>query len=243
MPSKAQRAVTGVPDERWAQFGRALQDWREDILGYKVRHRFAADRLPLTEEGNVNTKLVQELENNYRPGTYTKWSLEAIEKAYGITHESVLAFLHGEADTLTRARSALAGQSAAAETRDLPPSPFDPDRTDADYPYALVIWDRYLDLPRRVTDPSGEQMFPSDPGDAETWEKYADWEPGDRVWLIADLRRRAAGRAGPNSSTGTNGSLCRGYFAGQRLMRHMSIWLSSTTCVTLARGYAFRIGR
>jgi hypothetical protein len=203
MPSKAQRAVTGVPDERWAQFGKALQDWREDVLGYKVRHRFAAERLPLTEEGNVNTKLIQELENNYRPGTYTKWSLETIEKAYGITHESVLAFLHGETDGLARAAAGPVKQLAAADPLALPPAPFgDPAREEADRPYALAIWKSFLGTPRGVADPSGEQMFPGDTGAAETWDKYADWEVGDRVWLIADLRRLAAGRA-PNSGTRT----------------------------------------
>jgi hypothetical protein len=150
----------------------------------------------------VNTKLIQELENNYRPGTYTKWSLEAAEKAYGITHESVLAFLHGETDTLARARIAPVRQFAAAESRDLPPSPFDQDRTDADYPYAVPVWNRYLDLPRRVTDPAGEQMFPDCPDDAKAWNVVNLLDIGDRVWVIADLRRRAAARhAPPNSGT------------------------------------------
>ena len=66
MASRAQRAVTGVPSERWAQFGKALQDWREDELGYQVRGKFAEDRY-------INLRLVQDLEKNYRPGTYTKW--------------------------------------------------------------------------------------------------------------------------------------------------------------------------
>jgi hypothetical protein len=206
MPSKAQRAVTGVPDERWAQFGKALQDWREDVLGYKVRHRFAAERLPLTEEGNVNTKLVQELENNYRPGTYTKWSLEAAEKAYGITHESVLAFLHGEVDSLARAAAVSPEGPVPIDPRALPPSPFDPDKTEADRPYALAIWDRYLDLPRRVTQPSGEQMFPGSPDDARAWDSItaAYGIPAeDLVWAVADLRRRAADRdaGGPEANS------------------------------------------
>jgi hypothetical protein len=208
MPSKAQRAVTGVPDERWAQFGKALQEWREDELGYKARTRFAAERLPLTEEGNVNTKLVQELENNYRPGTFTKWSLEAAEKAYGITHESVLAFLHGEADTLTRASAAAAAESAPAGVPGLPPPPFDdPAREEADRPYALDLWDRFLSFPRNVTEPPGDQMLPDSPEDAQIWDGIGGrLDIGDRVWLIADLRRRAAGRIPPNSGTGTTGA-------------------------------------
>jgi hypothetical protein len=179
------------------------------VLGYRVRHRFAAERLPLTEEGNVNTKLVQELENNYRPGTYTKWSLEAAEKAYGITHESVLAFLYGQADTLAPAKAGPAEEPVPIDPRVLPPSPFDPDRTEADRPYALAIWDRYLDLPRRVTDPSGEQMFPGSPDDALAWDSVtaAYGIPAeDLVWVIADMRRRAAARAAGTPEANSHGA-------------------------------------
>ena len=201
--------MTGVPDERWAQFGQALQDWREDVLGYKSRTAFARERLPLTEEGNVNTKLIQELENNYRPGTYTKWSLEDAEKAYGITHESVVAFLHGETDTLTRASAASAGESAPlsplAHLGDAPIA--DRARREADAPYAMEIMEQLLALADSgVIDPSGEQVFPGDPGDAKAWDGIGGrLDVRDRVWFIADLRRRDDGRAG-NSGTGAAGA-------------------------------------
>jgi hypothetical protein len=200
MASKAQRAVTDVPPERWAQLGEALQAWREDELGYQVRAKFADDRF-------INLRLVQDLEKNYRPGTFTKWALQDAAQAYKVTYESVLAFLHGEADALARARVDAGKQLAAIDPLSLPPAPFgDPDREAADRPWALAIWESFLDTPRGVADPSGGQMFPSDPDDARDWDKYADWEIGDRVWFIADLRRRADGRVPPNSGTGDTGA-------------------------------------
>jgi hypothetical protein len=188
--------VTGVPPERWAQLGKVLQDWREDELGYQVRGKFAEDR-------HINLRLVQDLEKNYRPGTFTKWALQDAAQAYKVTYESVLAFLRGNADRLYRVQDASPGKPAVTDPLALPPAPFgDPAREAADRPYALAIWKSFLGTPRGVADPSGEQMFPGDTDAAETWKKYADWEIGDRVWLIADLRRRAAARA-PDSGTGT----------------------------------------
>lgn len=211
MASKAQRAVTGVPPERWAQFGEALLAWREDVLGYQVRGRFADDR-------DINIRLVQDLEKSYRPGTYTKWSLREAARAYKITYESVLAFLRGNADRLYPVQDIPAEpQPEAADPLGLPPSPFDdPAQEAADRPYALAIWRRFLDLPRRVTEPSGAQMFPGDPDDEKAWDGVGQRLPlDDRVWLIADLRRRAHDRNGSaGSSTGTAGALTRSYVAG-----------------------------
>jgi hypothetical protein len=206
MPSKAQRAVTGVPSERWALFGRALQAWREDVLGYQARSRFADDR-------SINLRLVQDLEKNYRPGTYTKWALQDAAQAYKVPYSpedgpgSVLAFLRGETDTLARASAAPAASPAVIEVPGLPPAPFDdPGREAACRPYAETIWKRFLDLPRSVTDPSGAQMFGEDTPDAKTWDGIGTrLDLPDRVWLIADLQRRDAARAG-NAGTGTNGS-------------------------------------
>ena len=197
MPSKAQRAVPGVPPERWAQLGKALQEWREDELGYQVRGQFAADRY-------INIRLVQDLEKNYRPGTYTKWALQDAAQAYKVTYESVLAFLHGDADTLARATAAPAAEPAPAGIPGLPPPPFDdPVREEADRPYALVLWERFLGFPRNVTEPPGDRMFPDHPDDAKAWDGIgARLDIGDRVWFIADLRRRAAGRVPEANSHG-----------------------------------------
>lgn len=194
--SKAQRAVTDVAPGRWAEFGKALQARREDELGYETR-------VALARDSDVNIRLLQDLEKNYRPGTYTKWALQDAEKAYKVTYESMLAFLHGETGTLVPAETAaLLGEPAVIGSLGLPPSPFDPARTAADHPYAAVIWKHFLDLPRRITDPSGVQMFPGDTDDARAWDDFTRFDIGDRVWFIADLRRRAAGRDS-DSSAGT----------------------------------------
>ena len=45
-------------------------------------------------------------------------------------------------------------------------------------------------------------MFPDSPEDAKAWDGIGDWlDIGDRVWFIADLRRRARARK-PLASTG-----------------------------------------
>lgn len=198
MASKAQRAVTGVPAERWAQLGRVLQEWREDELGYQVRGKFAEDRY-------INLRLVQDLEKNYRPGTFTKWALEDAAQAYKVTSASIVAFLRGQVDELDKA--APPEKLAVIDPADplgLPPSPWDdPVKEAADRPYAETIWRRYLDLPRRVTEPTGAQMFPDAPDDAKAWDGISARLPlGDLVWVIADVRRREAGRVPPNSGTG-----------------------------------------
>jgi len=200
MPSKAQRAVTDVPPERWAQLGKALQEWREDELGYQVRGKFAEDRY-------INIRLVQDLEKNYRPGTYTKWALQDAAQAYMVTYELMLDFLHGKADALARAATGPVKPAGPADPLDLPPPPFDdPAREAADRPYAETIWKQFLELPRRVTEPSGEQMFPGAPDDAKAWDGIGARLPlGDRVWFIGELRRLDADRNG-NSGTGVTGA-------------------------------------
>jgi len=214
MASKAQRAVTGVPHERWAQFGKALQAWREDVLGYEAR-------VGLARASDVNIRLLQDLEKNYRAGTYTKWSLQDAARAYEVPYSpedgpgSMLAFLRGESDALARVKAVSAEKPAVLGVPSLPPAPFgDPDREDADRPYARAIWRRFLDLPRRVTEPSGAQMFPDAPDDAQAWDGIgARLDIGDRVWFIADLRRRADPRAIRGGNSGSAAGLSRGYVA------------------------------
>ena len=58
------------------------------------------------------------------------------------------------------------------------------------------IWEQVVRLAAQgITDPAGSQMFPDSPDDAKAWDGIGSrLDIGDRVWLIADLRRRAAAR-------------------------------------------------
>ena len=79
-----------------------------------------------------------------------------------------------------------------------------PSRAAADRDWFDEINERRITLAARgVTSPTGTQMFPDAPDDAKAWDGIgARLDIGDRVWFIADLRRRAHGRT-PNSGTGS----------------------------------------
>ena len=200
MAAKDRRPVIKGPDGAWKRLGELLQLRRAE-LGYRRRPAF-------TRERDINIRLVTDIENAYRPNTFLTPTLREIAQAYAVTYDSIVAVVLGHDDELIPAVLPVSGEPpgrmAAADPLALPPAPFgDPAREAADRPYALAIWKSFLDTPRGTADPSGRQMFPGDADAAGTWDKYADWEIGDRVWLIADLRRLAAGRA-PNSGTGTS---------------------------------------
>jgi hypothetical protein len=183
------RPVIKGPDDAWKRLGELLQ-LRRGELGYRRRPAFTRDR-------GINIRLVTDIENAYRPNTFLTPTLREIAEAYAVTYDSIVAVVLGHDDELIPAETVIRHPRRVTES--LPPSPFDPDRTEADRPYVLGIWDRYLDLPRRVAEPSGEQMFPGSPDDARAWDSItaAYGIPAeDLVWVIADLRRRAAGRAG-----------------------------------------------
>jgi transcriptional regulator with XRE-family HTH domain len=92
-------------------------------------------------------------------------------------------------------REAEAADVAAAERLDPPMT--DPGRIASDRPYFDEINERRVALAARgITNPSGAQMFPDSPDDAKAWDGIGARLPvGDRVWFIADLRRRAAAAA------------------------------------------------
>lgn len=189
MASNSKHLGIWAPGDRWALLGKLLRAWRRTHLGYRYRPAFARDRIPLTLDGNLNIRLVQDIENNLRPNTYPAETLEAIAGYYGVGWESVLAVLGREAD-------ALAPAAPLAPVTQLPPVT-GAARIAANRRFYDEIKGR-LDLleARGVTAPSGRQLFPDAPDDAKTWDGIGarlDTDD-DRAWFIADLRRREDAR-------------------------------------------------
>lgn len=181
------RPVVRAPDAAWQRLGELLQLRRGD-LGYRRRPAF-------TREHGINIRLVTDIENAYRPNTFLNPTLADIARAYQVTYDSVLAVLAGNADEL----------APASPAPDRLPPTADPARVASDRPWFDEINERRVALAAAgVTDPDGTQMFPGDPDDAKAWDGIgARLGVADRVWFIADLRRRADGRNGPGAGTGT----------------------------------------
>jgi hypothetical protein len=189
------RPVVRAPDDAWQRLGELLQLRRAE-LGYRRRPAF-------TREHGINIRLVTDIENAYRPNTFLTPTLREIAQAYQVTYDSVIAVLGKTADELTPATP----DRLADGPDGWQPPIADKARRDADAPYAMEIMEQLLALADSgVIDPSGAQVFPGAPGDAKAWDGIGGrLDVRDRVWFIADLRRRADGRAG-NSGTGAAGA-------------------------------------
>jgi hypothetical protein len=198
-PNHKRHAVT-ADGGRWRLLGELLQGRRQE-LGFKFRPAFARERLPLTDDGNPNTRLVADIENAYdsRINTFPAGTLRLLAGAYEATYDSVLAVLAGKADALVPAAPAAPPDDSL---------PLSPARAASDRPWYREINERRVALAARgITDPDGAQMFPDRPDDAKAWDGIgARLDIDARVWFIADLRRRAAGRAGRDGSSGTVGA-------------------------------------
>jgi hypothetical protein len=171
------RPVVRAPEVAWQRLGELLQLRRAE-LGYRRRPAF-------TREHGINIRLVTDIENAYRPNTFLTPTLREIAQAYEVTYDSVLAVLRGEADELI-----------PAVPVPLDPPIADPARIAADRPFFDEINERRVALAARgITDPTGAQMFPDDPQDAQAWDGIGARLPvRDRVWFIAELRRHEDGR-------------------------------------------------
>jgi transcriptional regulator with XRE-family HTH domain len=103
--------------------------------------------------------------------------------------------LHHEVEAADAAGASETFDVAKSDTIPSPPMT-DAARTAADRPYADKIWQQLHALAAQgITDPSGHQLFPHFPADAQTWDDIGTrLDTPDRVWLIADLRRRDAER-------------------------------------------------
>jgi hypothetical protein len=184
------RPVVRAPEDRWRLLGELLQ-LRRSELGYRRRPAF-------TRERGINIRLVTDIENAYRPNTFLTPTLREIAQAYRVTYDSLMAVLLQHDDELTPAPP----ESPLAYLGDAPIA--DRTRREADAPYAMEIMEQILDCQSRgIRNPAGTQLFPGSPEDAQIWDGIgARLDIRDRVWLLADLRRRAAGRAaGPEANS------------------------------------------
>lgn len=249
MPANRRRTEITAPAEAWQLLGRLLEKRRKE-LGYT--YRFRSSGPSFEADSGVNRRMQADFEkaakdriNRFMPG-----SLAVIARGYQVTEESMVAVLRGEADALVpaappaRARSRPrrpAPAAAPAPVASLPGEtpPMSPERAASDRPWFDVINERRVALAARgVANPSGAQMFPDAPDDAKAWDGVgARLDVGDRVWLIADLRRRAAGRGG-NSGMGTAGALVRGNVAGRGVMPGLP--MTTVTVYRIQRKYGLR---
>jgi len=198
MTSNRRPAVRG-PEAAWKRLGELLQ-LRRSELGYQRRPAFTRDR-------DINIRLVTDIENAYRPNTFLTPTLREIAQAYAVTYDSVVAVILGHDDALIPADP----ESPLLYLGDAPiPGQA---RRDADAPYAMEIMEQVLDYTSRgVRNPTGTQLFPGSPEDAQIWDGIgARLDLRDRVWLLADLRRRAHDRDGNSGSSAAG--LSRGYVA------------------------------
>jgi hypothetical protein len=172
------RPVVRAPEAAWQRLGVLLQLRRAD-LGYRRRPAF-------TREHHINIRLVTDIENNYRPNTFLTPTLHDIARAYEVTYDSLIAVLAGKEDAL---------EPADEVPVRLPP--MSRPRLAADFGRFIAIERRLRELAAQgVADPSGAQVFPGSPDDAKAWDGIgARMDLDDRAWLIADLQRRADGRA------------------------------------------------
>jgi hypothetical protein len=193
--------MLGARADRLRLLGELLR-LRRAAIGYRHVPAFVRDR-------DINTRMAGDIEHGRRD-TYTFPTLEDVAAAYKVTYKSMMAVVWSDAGELVPAEEAPAAPPVPA--REVPPpaaaSPFDPARTDSNRPWFDEINERRVALAARgITDPDGAQMFPADPEAARAWDSIAAYgvPVRDVVWAIADLRRRAAARAG-NSGTGAAGA-------------------------------------
>jgi len=182
--------MLGAPPGRLRLLGNLLR-LRRAAIGYRHVPAFTRDR-------PINTRMVGDIEHGRRD-TYTHPTLkDDVAPAYEVTYESMLAVVWSDAGELVPAGEVPGEPAPPAAAPPDPSSPFaDQARTDLNRPWFDPLNERRVRLAARgITDPDGGQMFPDAPGDAEAWDGIAESiTVGDKVWILADLRRRAAARA------------------------------------------------
>src|SRR6185437_12961122 len=110
----------------------ALLAQRRKELGYTHWPAFARDRLPLTPQGNPNTRLLADIEKAYR-SRFPEPTLRQLAQAYRVDYQSVIDVAHLRARALTPLRpAAAAGEVPLRPAAPGETSPFDPARTAQD---------------------------------------------------------------------------------------------------------------
>ena len=199
LASNRKRLGIQGPEDAWKRLGELLEEWRRVQLSYKFRTKFAEARLPETPDGNPNVRLVTDIENSLRPNRWPAGTLKEIAAAYGVTYESVLAVLQGEAGGLILAKTAPPPAPAApGRNSGRTPPVTGEDKNGATWPYAEAIWQRLLELAGNP-DPTGAELFGEDTDEARIWDVPSLRQlcsVPERVWMIADLHHREAGSVG-----------------------------------------------
>jgi len=188
------RPIEEAPIEGRRLLGALLAQRRAE-LGYTHWPAFARDRLPLTPSGNPNTRLLADIEKAYRDN-FPEPRLRQLAQAYLVTYESLTAVAHLRAQSLSLISPAVPGPADNSP-------PYPQARAASDRPWFDEINERRVALALRgITAPSGAQMFGEGTDDAQLWDGIgARLDIGDRVWFVADLRRRAHGRNGDSGSS------------------------------------------
>ena len=125
---------------------------------------------------------------------FTDGTLRKVARGYQVTYASMLAVLRGDADQLEPAAPAVVLHLPAP---DADPSGWAPGRIADDRPFFNPVNKRRIELAYRgIAYPAGAEMFGAGTEDAQAWDgDLAPLPIDDRVWAIADMRRRAAARA------------------------------------------------
>ena len=191
MPTARRHVTVTAPPHRWKLLGELLTDRRTD-LGYTYR-------VPFDKASGVNQRMQADIEKaaKDRIDHFTDGSLRKIARGYQVTLASMLAVLRGDADQLEPAAPAAVRSLPVPDVMSGDPPGWAPGRIADDRPWFNEINERRVELAARgIAYPSGADMFGEGTEDAQVWDGPGARLPvGDRVWLIADMRRRAAARA------------------------------------------------
>jgi hypothetical protein len=207
--SRKRRPLDAGTKQTWRRLAQLLTV-RRGQLGYVHRPQFIAAR---ARGLDLQVRTITDLENSYRPtegpdgrlaDLYLPATLGKVAYAYGVTYDSMLAVIRGEADELVPAAPAA---PPAAGTAGLPPPLADAARVAAARPWSDRIQERLRDLAARgVTSPSGADVFPGRPDDARAWDELSGhWPLNDVIWMTADLLARDARPPGERRRDGTAG--------------------------------------